>query len=81
MAIVSIKPSLARWHLVTKTREANALLRELAEKSPHLTYVDVFTPMIGADGLPIPALFVEDGLHLTSEGYRVWKQALMPFLR
>ena len=81
MAIVSIKPSLARWHLVTKTREANALLRELADKSPHLTYVDVFTPMIGADGLPIPALFVEDGLHLTSEGYRVWTEALTPFLR
>jgi lysophospholipase L1-like esterase len=81
MAIVSIKPSLARWHLVAKTREANGLLRELARKSPHLTYVDVFTPMIGADGRPIPALFVEDGLHLTAAGYRVWKEALTPFLR
>jgi lysophospholipase L1-like esterase len=80
MAIVSIKPSLARWHLVAKTREANGLLRELARKSPHLTYVDVFTPMIGADGRPIPALFVEDGLHLTAAGYRVWKEALTPFL-
>jgi lysophospholipase L1-like esterase len=81
MAIMSIKPSLARWHLVTKTREANALLRELAEQSPHLTYVDVFTPMIGPDGRPIPAHFVEDGLHLTPAGYRVWQEALTPFLR
>jgi lysophospholipase L1-like esterase len=81
MAIVSIKPSLARWHLVAKTREANGLLRDLARKSTHLTYVDVFTPMIGADGRPIADLFVEDGLHLTPAGYRVWKEALTPFLR
>lgn len=81
MAIVSIKPSLARWHLVAKTREANGLLRDLASKSTHLTYVDVFTPMIGADGRPIANLFVEDGLHLTPAGYRVWQEALMPFLR
>lgn len=81
MAIVSIKPSLARWHLVAKTREANGLLRDLARKSTHLTYVDVFTPMIGADGRPIANLYVEDGLHLTPAGYRIWQQALMPFLR
>ena len=81
MAIVSVKPSLARWALVEKTRETNTLLRRFADSDTRLTYVDVFTPMIGADGKPIPSHFVEDGLHLTPEGYRVWTQALAPFVR
>ena len=81
MAIISVKPSLARWSLVEKTRETNALLRSLAASDPRLAYVDVFTPMIGPDGKPIPEHFVEDGLHMTPAGYRVWTTALTPFLR
>lgn len=81
MAIISVKPSLARWNLVEKTRETNALLRKLADSDPRLAYVDVFTPMVGPDGKPVPGHFVEDGLHLTPAGYRIWTAALTPFLR
>lgn len=81
MAIISVKPSLARWALVERTRETNELLRTFAASDRRLTYVDVFTPMIGADGKPIPELFVEDGLHLNAAGYRIWTAALTPFLR
>ena len=34
--------------------------------------------MIGKDGNPKPDFFVEDGLHLTAEGYKVWTQMLCP---
>jgi lysophospholipase L1-like esterase len=81
MAIISVKPSLARWSLVDKTRDTNALLKQLAASDTRLSYIDVFTPMIGPDGQPIAAHFVEDGLHLTPAGYRVWTTALAPFLR
>jgi lysophospholipase L1-like esterase len=80
MAIISVKPSFARWALVTKTRETNELLRRFAESDPRLTFVDVFTPMLGPDGKPIPEHFVEDGLHLTPAGYRVWTAALTSFV-
>ena len=33
--------------------------------------VDVGTAMLGADGLPIPELFVGDGLHMTPAGYDI----------
>ena len=65
VTIISVKPSLARWNLVDKTRATNALLRQLAGSDPRLSYADVFTPMIGPDEKPIPGHFVEDGLHLT----------------
>ena len=42
--------------------------------------MDVFTPMLGADGKPRPELFVEDGLHLTPEGYALWTRALAAIL-
>jgi lysophospholipase L1-like esterase len=81
MSIISVKPSLARWSLVSQTRETNELLRRFAASDPRLTYIDVFTPMIGPDGKPVPAHFVEDGLHLTPAGYRIWTTAVAPFLK
>lgn len=81
MAIISVKPSFARWELVAKTRETNDLLRRFAESDPRLTFIDVFTPMLGPDGKPIAEHFVEDGLHLTPAGYRVWTAALASFVQ
>ena len=36
--------------------------------------------MLGADGLPIPELFVRDGLHMTPAGYDVWDEIMMEVL-
>lgn len=80
IAIISIKPSLARWKLVDRMREANRLVQQIAAGDPRLTYVDVFPLMLGPDGKPRPDLFVADGLHMTAAGYAIWKKALAPFL-
>jgi hypothetical protein len=37
--------------------------------------------MIGADGKPMRELLVEDGLHMTPAGYKVWNDALGPLLQ
>jgi hypothetical protein len=37
--------------------------------------------MLGADGKPRPELFVQDGLHLTVEGYTLWTGLLRPHLK
>ena len=54
---------------------------EFAARDPLLDFVDVFTPMIGQDGLPIPDLFVEDGIHMTPKGYEIWTRLIEPYLR
>jgi lysophospholipase L1-like esterase len=33
--------------------------------------------MLGVDGLPDASLFLEDGLHVSPKGYRVWKKLLL----
>lgn len=72
IAYIAIKPSLKRWNLVGQVKEANRLIAEYCKSDKRLDYIDVFTPMLGADGKPKPELFVKDGLHMTPEGYAIW---------
>ena len=44
------------------------------------TFVDVFTPMLGADGRPRADLFGPDSLHMNSTGYALWRSVLGPVL-
>jgi large-conductance mechanosensitive channel len=81
IVFVAIKPSIRRWHLVDKMREANRLVRAVTEKDERLVYVDVDGPMIGSDGKPRAELFKPDGLHLNAEGYKLWSALVRPHLK
>ena len=81
IVFVSVKPSPSRWHLVDQQREVNRRVREIAARDTLQTFVDVFTPMLGANGRPRPELFVADSLHMTPAGYVVWRAQLAPHLR
>jgi lysophospholipase L1-like esterase len=80
IVFIAIKPSIQRWNLVETMREANALIRAQIEADDRAVFVDVDAPMIGADGKPRPELFVEDGLHMTPEGYVLWASLVRPHL-
>jgi len=81
IVFVAIKPSIRRWHLVEKMRQANRLIREAAQADPRLVFVDVDPPMIGDDGKPRAELFKQDGLHLNADGYRLWSDLVGPHLK
>jgi hypothetical protein len=78
---ISIKPSIARWHLADKMREANKLIEEDCKKHPHFTFVDVWPVMLGEDGKPRSDLFLEDDLHMNDIGYAEWVKLVEPLLR
>jgi len=80
IAYLAIKPSIARWALVDRIRDANARIEKFIAGGERLQYVDVFQPMLGADGLPRRELFRGDGLHLNAEGYKLWAKVLRPAL-
>jgi len=80
IAYISIKPSPARVALLPEIRTANALIRDYAEQAPNVDYIDVYTPMLGANGLPRRELFREDALHLNADGYALWKRVIAPHL-
>lgn len=80
LVFLSIKPSLARWNMYDTMQEANQKIKDYSSGRKWITYVDVATPMLRADGKPRPEFFVEDGLHMTPEGYKVWARVLEPYL-
>ena len=80
VAYVSIKPSLARWSLWPRMREANGLIRQWAATQRDVRFVDVATRMLDAQGRPRPQLFQADGLHMSPAGYAIWIEALKPVL-
>jgi lysophospholipase L1-like esterase len=71
IVFIAIKPSPKRWALADQAKEANRLVR--AEmKDPNQVFVNVWPYMIGTDGKPRRELYVQDELHMTPEGYKVW---------
>ncbi|MFH1000462.1 MAG: GDSL-type esterase/lipase family protein [Bacteroidota bacterium] len=77
---IAIKPSLNRWNKVLEMQKANNLINEFLNHKANAEFVDVFSPMIGISGKPDKKLFVNDGLHLSEEGYQLWTQILTPYL-
>ncbi len=81
IVLVSIKPSPLRAAQLPAQRQANALLREEVAKTKNAAFVDVTTPMLGADGRPRAELFGEDRLHMNAAGYAIWRERIAPHLR
>ena len=77
---ISIKPSLTRWELWGEMERANTLVEARTTTDPSLHFIDVSEAMLGEDGEPIETLFVEDGLHLSPEGYALWTSIVRPVL-
>jgi lysophospholipase L1-like esterase len=76
LAILSVKPSPARWHLQPQIEQANRLFLAEVSGRADARYVNVHSPMLGPDGRPRIELYAEDGLHLSSAGYRVWTEVV-----
>lgn len=81
IVFISIKPSIRRWKWIDTIKSANAMVKEYCAKHPNLVFMDIEQQMLGADGKPNPALLVEDGLHMTPAGYKIWTAALKPLLK
>ena len=73
ITFISIKPSPSREPLVPQMREANHMVAAYLRTLANSDYVDVFTPMLGADGRPRRELFRADELHMNDRGYALWQ--------
>ncbi|MEX2137933.1 MAG: GDSL-type esterase/lipase family protein [Pirellulales bacterium] len=73
---IGIKPSIKRWALIDKIRQANRLIRNHidGQKSDRLAFVEVEKSMLGKDGKPREDLLLDDGLHLNKKAYVIWAE-------
>jgi len=81
IAYVSIKPSPSRMARLEAMREANLLIQTFVLGEPNLDYIELHAAMLDNDGQPRPELYQRDKLHLTREGYALWRQVISAHLR
>ena len=81
IAYIAIAPNPARWNKVEQAKAANQLVEEFTKKDSLVTYVDVFSAMLGDDGKPKPDIFVEDNLHMNEKGYAIWAPLVREHLK
>lgn len=74
---VSVKPSPARSPIIDRIRRVNDLVRREFESRPSGYYVDIFSAILDPSGKPRTEYFLDDGLHLSREGYRLWGHLLL----
>ena len=77
---VSIKPSPSREKLMPEMEQTNDLIRNFMAERSHASFVDVYHLMLNSQGRPIDNLFVADKLHMNEKGYKLWQQAIQPYL-
>lgn len=74
--VISIKACPARWARWPAMSQANRMMEAECRSDSSLTYIDVATPLLGADGRPRENLFLPDGIHLNASGYEVWGEVI-----
>lgn len=80
IAYISMKPSVAREHLMPKFNVANVMIKEFLKKKKRTAFIDVYHKMLNSEGKPIAGLFVEDQLHMNAKGYAIWQREIEQYL-
>ncbi len=80
IAYISIAGNPARWAQVEKVRAVNTAIETWIKDQPRTKFIDVFSRMLGDDGLPLAGIFVADKLHMNPEGYKIWTEVIRPLL-
>ena len=78
---ISLKPSIARWHMADQFRYTNNLIEsEIIKYDGNWKFIDVFRQMLDRSGKPNVDFFMEDGLHMSEKGYQLWKDIVFPII-
>lgn len=80
IVFLAIKPSPSRMKFFEQQKTANRLIEAICKGHSQTQFVDVFTPMLDADGKPRAELFLADRLHMNEKGYELWAKILKPVL-
>ena len=78
---ISIKYSPSREKLWPQMKEANKKIAVFMKKQPNAEFIDITKVMEDANGNVRKDLFVEDMLHMTPEGYKLWTSVMNPYMK
>ena len=78
---VSVTAAPSREPFREQTHRFNALVKEFAEITPKLHYIDTFATLVGEDGKADEKHFLRDRLHLNRDGQLLWIPVITKALR
>lgn len=78
---ISIKYSPSREHLWPQMKEANKKIKKFMKKEKKAEFIDITKVMNDSKGNIRKDIFVEDMLHITPEGYRLWTSVMNPYMK
>ena len=74
---ISLKPSVSRWHMADQFKFTNNLIEtEIKSYNNNWQFIDIFKEMIDPAGHPKREYYLDDGLHLSENGYKLWKKLI-----
>lgn len=76
---ISFKPSPSRDAFQQKAADAVRLIKNFVASEKNVVFVDVYSRML-KNGKSRPELFIEDQLHMNAQGYKIWENAIRPYL-
>ena len=80
IVVQSILPVNLSWVDNNRIREINGALKEIANNFT-AGYLDLYSLFVDGDGKPVGAYLLDDGVHLSDEGYKVWAKEIEEFLQ
>jgi len=74
---ISLKPSVRHRDIIDRYKFTNSIIEtEITKYNNNWQFIDVYKEMVDSAGNPQSKYFLEDGLHLNDNGYRLWKQVI-----
>ncbi len=80
IVFMGIKPSPLRAELTEAFLDFDKRVQDLAKADGNVTFFEAGKPLLTPDGQINPGLY-KDTIHLSDEGYAIWKAELTPVLR
>ncbi|MCK5403777.1 MAG: GDSL family lipase [Desulfobulbaceae bacterium] len=77
--VTSLLPVKFPWQAEDTASRLNTSLKQLAERK-QADVLDLYPLFLNADGNPNSTLFLDDGVHLSDQGYGVWAEAFAKIL-
>ncbi|EWH10679.1 G-D-S-L family lipolytic protein [Cellulophaga lytica] len=79
IVLISVKPSIARWHLKRNYKKLNRKYKRIAKKDPNISYVDIWKPMLNGNKVKTD-IFTADNLHMNAKGYQIWQNVITNYI-
>jgi lysophospholipase L1-like esterase len=70
---IGITPSPLRWSVWSIAQSTNALIEQWSTTDPNLYFIDTSAALMDGSGVPDPDNYRFDGLHLSAQGYGIWR--------